>query len=114
MADSRGRSAEILAMDYSSGEPEEIWRAEFKGLMFSSPILDAENEKIFLMTTGGFGTKDQGTNSTVYCISMADGSEEWSSQVDGASFSSLAYDNEKICYFLPLFGLIKKKILFRL
>jgi len=113
MADARGRTAEILAMDYSSGEPEEIWRAEFKGIMYSSPILDAENEKLYLLTTGGFGTKDQGTNSTVYCISMADGSEEWSSQVDGASFGSLAFDNEKNLLFIATFWIDKEENTFQ-
>lgn len=109
MADGRARTAELIAMDFSSGEFEEIWRVEYEGLLRTSPVIDPENERIFIMLTSGFGTKDAGTNSTVYCLSMEDGSEEWSGQVDGASFTSPAFDAENNKIFLSTFWIDKEE-----
>jgi len=108
-SDIRTRKAELIAMDFSTGDFEEIWRVEYDGLLYTSPVIDPENEKIFIMLTTGYGTREQGTNSTVYCLSMEDGSEEWSGQVDGASFSSLAFDQKNNLIFLSTFWIEKKE-----
>lgn len=107
MPDARNKEAEIIALDVSSGEPEEIWRTGFDGLMYSSPVLNAENGVLYCLSTGGFGTKEQGTSSTVFCISTEDGSEVWSASIDGASFSSVAFDSEKNLLFASTFWVDK-------
>ncbi len=101
--DGRTRSADLYAMDITDGEPDEIWSISLEGLLRTSPVLDPENNRLFIAATTGFGEKSQGTNSTVYCLDMEDGAELWYSTVDGASFSSLCYDSENSKIFLSTF-----------
>ena len=108
MIDGRARQAALYAMDITDGEPEEVWIAEFDGLLRISPTLDPENGRLFIATTSGFGQKDQGTNTTVFCLDMEDGQEMWSSTVDGASFTSLSYDSENSRLFLSTFWVESK------
>lgn len=99
--DGRARKASVIALDISSGEPEELWRAEFDGLLRISPTLDLEKGFLYVASTTGFGKKADNTSTTVYCFSLEDGSEVWNANVAGASFTGLCLDNGKI--FLSTF-----------
>ncbi len=101
--DGRARRAELFAYDIMDGDPYEEWVASFQGLMFTSPALDPDNYRIFLSTTTGFGPRGEGVSTTVYCLDMETGDELWASTVDGASFSSINYDQETDRLFLTTF-----------
>jgi outer membrane protein assembly factor BamB len=95
-ADGRARKAALIALDISGKDPEEIWRSEVDGLLRVSPAIDPEKNTIYFSTTTGFGQKTDKTNTNVFCLSLEDGSENWNASVDGASFTSLCFDNGKI------------------
>jgi outer membrane protein assembly factor BamB len=105
--DGRGRKASLIALDISTGEPEELWRAEFDGLLVGSPTIDQEKNIIYISATDGYGPKSADGKSVVFCFSLEDGSEVWTATVDGASFSSLCLDNGKL--FLSSFWIAEKK-----
>ena len=96
--DGRARQSSLIAMDISTGEPEEVWRAEFDGGLFISPTVDPVNGVVFISSTTGFGKKSNTTSTTVFCFSLEDGSEVWNAQVDGASFTSICLNNGKLFF----------------
>jgi outer membrane protein assembly factor BamB len=99
--DVRAGKASIIAMDISSGEPEELWRSEFDGLLRGTPAIDQEKGMIYISATTGIAQNKSDSTTNIYCFSIEDGSEVWTATVAGASFNSICLDNNKI--FLAAF-----------
>lgn len=97
VTDGRARKASVVAYGISNGDPEEIWRTDLDGIMRATPTLDPSNNRLFVATTTGFGEKSASTSTTIFCLSLEDGSEIWNASVNGASFNSVAYGDGKVC-----------------
>lgn len=109
LPDGRTRVSEVVALDISTDDFEEMWRVEVEGTIFSTPTLDPSNNRIFVSASFGVGRKTDTTSTVIYCLDLDDGEEMWNSSYDGGSFTSLAYDKDSDYLFLSTVWMHEKK-----